>query len=215
MTTYKLIYFNFRGRAEAARILFDIVGQKFEDKRLTFEEWPEAKLKTPFHKVPLLEVTENEHTYQIAQSHAIIRYLAEKFNLAGKTDIERAQCDMIVEQIVDMLNTFVGVYSIKDKDELEKKLEETLTEYVPKNLKLIQNILEANKQGNGFLVGDSLSYADVELMVFYDTLRARKVDILEKLPILKQHNEKIRSLPKVAEHLQKNAHVHLSYLFAN
>lgn len=57
-------------------------GQSFEDKRLTFEEWPEVKQTFPFEQIPVLEVTENSKTYQIAQSHAIERYLAKKLNLA-------------------------------------------------------------------------------------------------------------------------------------
>lgn len=97
-TKYKLIYFNFRGRAEVHRHLFDIVGQEFEDKRISFDEWRACKTEFPFHQLPLLEVTEdNGQTYRVAQSHAITRFLARRLNLDGKNDIERAQCDMINE----------------------------------------------------------------------------------------------------------------------
>ncbi len=34
MSTYKLIYFNGRGRAEVSRLIFVVVDQKYEDFRL-------------------------------------------------------------------------------------------------------------------------------------------------------------------------------------
>lgn len=86
---------------------------------------------------------------------------------------------------------------------------------VPHYLKLIQNILEANKQENGFLVGDSLTLADIVLMNEYEWLREHKRRILENFPSLKQHDERIRNIPKIAEHLKKNEGVRLSIRFPN
>ena len=43
MPDYKLIYFNGRGRAELIRLLFAQAGVKYEDKRITREEWAEIK----------------------------------------------------------------------------------------------------------------------------------------------------------------------------
>lgn len=43
---YKLIYYNARGRAEIIRFLFAHLEIPYEDKRLTFEEWPSIKQST-------------------------------------------------------------------------------------------------------------------------------------------------------------------------
>ncbi|GFS04056.1 hematopoietic prostaglandin D synthase [Elysia marginata] len=43
MPTYKLSYFNTRGRAEIARLIFAYAGQKFEDNRVSRENWPAMK----------------------------------------------------------------------------------------------------------------------------------------------------------------------------
>jgi prostaglandin-H2 D-isomerase / glutathione transferase len=43
MSTYKLTYFNLRGRGEVARLIFAAAGVEYEDKRLEFSEWPEVK----------------------------------------------------------------------------------------------------------------------------------------------------------------------------
>lgn len=43
MPSYKLTYFDIRGRGEPARLVFKAAGKEFEDKRVTFEEWGALK----------------------------------------------------------------------------------------------------------------------------------------------------------------------------
>jgi glutathione S-transferase len=53
---YKLNYFNFRGRGEVIRLIFAAAGQKYEDRRFDFAQWPEIKGKSPFGTCPWLEI---------------------------------------------------------------------------------------------------------------------------------------------------------------
>ena len=43
MSTYKLLYFNITGLGESIRFLLSHCGIKFEDVRLTFDDWPKHK----------------------------------------------------------------------------------------------------------------------------------------------------------------------------
>ena len=43
MASYKLTYFEARGRAEAIRLLFAQAGVKYEDNRLKREQWADLK----------------------------------------------------------------------------------------------------------------------------------------------------------------------------
>lgn len=52
----RLTYFQLTGRAEATRLAFHIGGVKFEDKRISFSEFPDLRPKTPFNALPTLEV---------------------------------------------------------------------------------------------------------------------------------------------------------------
>ena len=80
MTQYKLTYFNLRGRAELARLIFAVAGQSYEDKRIEKEDWPNHKQSAPFGQLPLLEVTEEGNKLVLAQSLAIgLRKIIKQF----------------------------------------------------------------------------------------------------------------------------------------
>ena len=84
MPTYKLYYFNVRGFAEVSRLIFAAAGEQFEDIRYEREHWPEHKAEMPLGQMPVLEVD----GVKLPQSAAIARFLAKRFNLAGKDDFE-------------------------------------------------------------------------------------------------------------------------------
>ncbi|MCP9265871.1 Glutathione S-transferase 1 [Dirofilaria immitis] len=99
MEHYKLIYFNGRGRAEVIRLLFAQANVRYEDIRITREEWSTLKPKTPYGHVPLLNV--NDRT--LAESHAIEKYLARKFGLLGEDEWEAAKIDEIILNLEDLM----------------------------------------------------------------------------------------------------------------
>ena len=96
-SSYKLIYFAGRGLAETSRMLFKAAGQEFEDYRypltmqdgqFTRPEWDADKSKYIYEKIPVLEIDGGKYT--IAQSKAVERFLARRFNMFGNNDIEAA-----------------------------------------------------------------------------------------------------------------------------
>jgi len=210
MATYKLTYFNFRGRAEISRLLLNLAGKKFEDHRIPLNEWKELKTKTPFQKLPILEVNEPGKKLILAQSITIARYLANKVDFSGKNEAEKAQCDMIVDQITDLQNMITKIYMEKVDDELNKALDQAAIYFIPENLGFIQTILKDNRYQSRFLVGENMTWADLSLMLFYDILRENKSKILNGLPYLKEHDEMMRNIPEISEHLKNNAHVRVS-----
>ena len=59
MATYKLYYFNGHARAEVSGLIFDALGQKYEDIRCEFYVWPSHKAKMPLVQMPVLEINSN------------------------------------------------------------------------------------------------------------------------------------------------------------
>lgn len=43
MPSYTLVYFDVKARGEVIRLIFAEAGQKFEDKRVSMEEWAGVK----------------------------------------------------------------------------------------------------------------------------------------------------------------------------
>lgn len=43
MPTYKLTYFNFKGRGELMRLIFAAACQQFTDERIEMQDWPDIK----------------------------------------------------------------------------------------------------------------------------------------------------------------------------
>ena len=79
----KLTYFDLQGRGELTRLLLKAGKVDFEDCRLQFSEWPAMKPSTLFGGLPVLTWDGEE----IAQQMAIVRFVARKVGLAGKTDL--------------------------------------------------------------------------------------------------------------------------------
>ncbi|CAB1319321.1 unnamed protein product [Coregonus sp. 'balchen'] len=63
MASYRLTYFNMRGRAELARYIFAYAGIAFEDRRVEWKDWPSIKKR----KLPVLETQKIDMLFQ---SHA-------------------------------------------------------------------------------------------------------------------------------------------------
>ncbi len=120
MSHLKLYYFDGKGRAELSRLILAQSGIGYSDERMSLVDWPAKKSQTLLGQLPYLETETPCHKpVTIPQSLAIARYLAKLGHLAGKTLIEEAQADAIVDTVVDMYNIFVQkvlVVGIKDRD---------------------------------------------------------------------------------------------------
>lgn len=198
---YKLTYLDGRGRAEVARLIFAAAGQKYEDVRIGWDKWPELKPKTPFGQIPILEI---DGSKMLCQSVAIDQYLANELNLAGKTAFEKARAHMVIEccgDIVRAIATYFFESNEERKAELEKKyLEEQQSGF----LAGLEKILRQNNDGDGFVVGDSLTWADLGLINMADWVKlAGEGEKLDKYEKLSAHRKRIAALPNVAEWLEK------------
>jgi len=205
MTTYKLHYFNARGRGELSRYLFAVAGVPYEDLRyslpsrgvtegLDFNE--KVKESFPFGQMPVLDVTKDGKTTSIAQSHAIERYLARQFGLMGSTDEEAGVIESITEGILDIIVAYMTARRNPNKEESEKGVKLFFDETLGKNYALFARFYTNNTTGSGWAVGDKVSLADIALFLQFDYYddqdSVRKV--LDHYPVLSEVREKVRPL---------------------
>lgn len=113
--TPSLTYFDIRGLAEAIRLTLAATGAEFVDDRIPFTyldgkvqgEWIERKAAAPYGQVPYLTVD----GVKIAQSGAIIRYIASRYNFQGSNPIENALIDAGYEAVVDIRKAYFAAKS--------------------------------------------------------------------------------------------------------
>ncbi|KAK3581299.1 hypothetical protein CHS0354_033034 [Potamilus streckersoni] len=196
MRTYRLTYFDIRGRAELARLVFTAAGEGFEDRRVTREEWTELKKETPFGQIPVLEVDGKP----LAQSYAIARFLAREFGLAGRSNWESAQIDQVMDLAEDLRRELLkGIFEKEPdkKKDLEQKLQD---EVFPRFIGFFQKLL--NNNGGQYFVGPSLSLADLAVLDVFDTPLQMYPSLLDKSPALQAHRKLLESSPKLDDYLK-------------
>lgn len=197
---YELVYFNFRARAELSRLIFVVAGVEFKDTRIRPEDWLQLKPTTPCGQLPVLWV---DGTTQISQSHAIARYLAREFGLAGKTSLDQAKADMIVDSVIDMMAPIHPCFSEKDvnkKNEMRRNYEEQLPSFIEK----LQNLLQQNNDGKGYFVGDEMTWADIAVMNAWHWIPGFGVFLpLHQYPALHEHRERVESHPNITKWLEQ------------
>jgi len=154
----RFYYLNTRGRGEGIRKLLHYKGIKFEDIRISKEEWPKKKDSFKYGKVPALEI-DGKFLYQ---SKAILRYLARKYDLEGKDSWEVAKLDELHEltnefhdSVMDYFYVLMGVMP-GDKDKLrQEKFTPAWNQYTPHFEQALKD------SGSSFYAKSGLTYIDL------------------------------------------------------
>ncbi|KAK3581606.1 hypothetical protein CHS0354_000146, partial [Potamilus streckersoni] len=122
--------------AQPIRLLLHYVGENYDDvlyeqgdaPDYSREQWMSVKysLGLPFPNLPYYI----DGDIKVTQSNAIIRYIARKHDLLGKTEEEKVAVDVLLDQAMDFRNALVklaynGDYE-KLKDDYFKELPQKL-----------------------------------------------------------------------------------------
>lgn len=81
MALYKLNYFNLRARGEVVRLVFAAAGQKYEDNRFEFAQWPQYKALSPLGTCPWLEIHDGNKVRHLGQSNTIGKHILKSEGL--------------------------------------------------------------------------------------------------------------------------------------
>ena len=112
-------------------------------------------LETPCGQLPVL----NYNGVEISQSMAIARFLANEFGLAGKTNLEKARADMIVDCVLDMTAGVVAaIFAPEEKK--EALFAKFLNEILPNGRQVLEKFLtEKFFVGNEVIIYYHLQYS--------------------------------------------------------
>jgi glutathione S-transferase len=198
MSTYKLTYFNARGRAEISRLIFAAAGQEFEDIRVEHADWPSKKAQTPLGQMPVLEFD----GVKLPQSLTIARFLAKQFHLAGKDNLEQAKVDAVVDTITDLIAPVLPIRMEKDETKKKELMKKFFEEDLPKHLQNLEGLSKLYGNGGPFFVGNHLTWADLLFQTFGETLVGMDENCLNNHPWLKNNRAEVEKQPKIAEYLK-------------
>lgn len=200
-TPIKLGYWDIRGLAEPIRHMLAYAGADFEDVRYKVtgdatsgwdrSAWLDIKstLGLTYPNLPYII----DGDVKLTQSNAIVRYVANKYGLAGANDAEKAYVDMHMEQLMDLRNAIVRcAYNVADHEALAKQLSE---ETAPHQL----GLLEAAIAGD-FLCASGVTGADFVLVELTDQLDLQFPGILAPFPKVQALRAKFLELPAIKEY---------------
>jgi glutathione S-transferase len=176
--TLHLRYFPFPGRAGAIRDTLRIGGVAFEDLHVSLDRFQELKAsgELPFGSLPVLDVVTPGGKISAAQSNAILRFAGRQAGLYPTDDALQA---LKVDEALDLGEDLYGVIapSIAEQDpERRAAMRKVLAEdTLPRWLGFLERLLVANGR-TGFVVGDSLTVADLKLYWVADKLTNGSLD---------------------------------------
>ncbi|KAK3767837.1 hypothetical protein RRG08_018621 [Elysia crispata] len=173
----KLVYFNLRGRAECIRLLLHFANVEFEDRRIEFSDWAAERKDAPNQTLPYIEY----HGKKYGEALPIARFLARKYRLLGNDELEQFESDILINQ-VDALRSAAARFTSdslltpQQKKHLEK---EFIEKKLPEFLQLMEDKLAGKTQQ--FLVGNSMSFADILVFDVLDRIVSEDPDFPQKL----------------------------------
>ncbi|KAJ3304830.1 hypothetical protein HDU76_005110 [Blyttiomyces sp. JEL0837] len=163
-TTYTIVYFKFPARAELTKFILEKAGATWDNEHPV--EWPAAKSQMPFGQLPvLIEKVDGVEVFRLAQSKAIERYLAKKFDLAGSTPQETALLDSIYESYIDIRVKY-GQMNKENPSTIETFFEKSFPEW----LKYHETLLSNSTSDIKGLYTSTLSYAEINAFTFFERL---------------------------------------------
>jgi glutathione S-transferase len=198
MSTYKLYYFNGRGRAELSRLIFAAAEEKFEDIRYERNEWPSHKSEMPLGQMPVLEVD----GVKLPQSMAIARFLAKQFGLAGKDNLEQAKVDAVVDTSIDLAMKFVPIHFEQDEEKKKIEMAKFLSDELPKHLRNFEILAQLYSNEGSFFVGNHLTWCDLEVYDMLDFILQIDGSILHSYPWLQHNRQEVAKQPNIAAFLK-------------
>lgn len=197
MAHYKLTYFDFGGRAEPIRITFHAAGIEFEDNRLSFPEFGEARGTLRFNSLPILEID----GAVVTQSNGILRYVGKTAGLYPEDALQALYCDEAMGAIEDLLHYIVQTFGLEG-EELKAARQKLVDGWLSTYVKGLGELL--NRGGGEYLADNRLTVADLKVSMQIKSLLDGVLDhvptdLVQNLaPALVAHNERVQSDPIVA-----------------
>jgi len=215
--TYELYYWpGIQGRGEFIRLALEQAGADYRDVArepdgmsamlhlLEDEAQPYPPFAPPFLR---------DGEFLIAQTANILLYLGGHLGLAPTDEAGRLWTHQLQLTLIDFLVEIHdthhpiagGLYYADQKTEAARRAADFRANRLPKFLGYFEQLLDANPAGAGWLVGDTLTYADLSLFqtlagLYYAFPRAMAT-VQDDCPHLAALHDRVLALPRINAYL--------------
>jgi glutathione S-transferase len=195
---YTIIYLQVTGRAELLRLIAEEGNIEYKNRFVQFSDMPTLKPELPFGQLPVL--IEEDTDFQISQTTAIARYLAQEAGLVPQDNKLAALADSYMQAIADIR---VKQYPplLKSGEEKQTALKQFRSDLKYLLLKL-EDILKKNGGGEYF-VGDKFSWIDLAVFDILDETEPIN-NFWNEIPTLTQLRETVAARPRIAQYLKSD-----------
>ncbi|KAL5516285.1 hypothetical protein EMCRGX_G001572 [Ephydatia muelleri] len=198
--TLKLGYWDIRDLAQPIRLLLKYTNTEFQNvfysegppPDYNEDEWKAVKFTLGLTLPNLPYLIDGD--VNITQSNAIMRYIARKHNLCGRTEEEMIMVDMLENEAMDLRNGFVLDFCYNPNMEAMK----------PDYLKLAKSRLQklASVLGNKpWFVGDEITFPDFLLYERLEQHRLFDPSLFNDFPNLLTFLHRFEALPAIKSYM--------------
>ncbi|CAB4069505.1 GST [Lepeophtheirus salmonis] len=199
-------YWDTRGLAQPIRLLLEHTGEDYEEKKYSLgpaphfdnSSWLTVKqsIGLDFPNLPYYI----NGDVKLTQSNAIIRHIARKNDLCGKTENEKVKVDLLAEQAMDFRNGFARLCYNPNfeslKDEYLKSIQDKLKEF--------SNFIGKSS----WFTGESITFADFIIYELLDQHRLLSSKLLDPFQNLRDFLDRFEKLPKIAKYMKSERFIH-------
>jgi len=177
----------------------EYAGAKYDDVRFEFAEWPALKSTMMTGFVPQLDYK----GFILGETTAIADFLGREFKLAGEDSQDAASCLMIACIIADYLQSRRAAASNEKDEETKKRMEENFKQNIgPHFFKTMAQFLAKND--NKHLVGNKMTYADLQFACLLDFIALTAPEEAKQLPpLFHAFKESVMATPKIADWVKR------------
>nr|ACO15225.1 Glutathione S-transferase Mu 3 [Caligus clemensi] len=202
MSKAVLAYWDIRGLAQPIRLLLEYTGDEYEDTLYSCGPAPDFDKSCWFNIKQSVGLDFPNLPYYIegdvklTQSNAILRYIARKNDLCGKSEAEKWKVDLLAEQAMDFRNGIVHLSYNPNfesiKDNYLKSIKVKLVEF--------SNFIGENP----WFTGQSITFADFVLYELMDQHRILSPSLLDQFQNLKEFLDRFEKLSPIATYMKSD-----------